>query len=146
MLDPNVLLHEERTELLRRMPAGAATILSAGCGGRWYFDWVEQAYGPVAKHLGIEYFSSKPDDLPPYVEWIADTAANMEAVEDSSCDLVLSGQNIEHMWPGDQVGFFLEAARVVKPGGWLVVDAPNRSITKQLVGSHPEHMVELTVE
>ena len=145
MVDPNVLVHEERTELLRRMPPGATTILSAGCAGRWYFDWVEQAYGPVAKHLGIEFFSPKPADLPSYVEWIANTAANMEAVKDGSCDLVLSGQNIEHMWPGDQVGFFLEAARVIKRGGTLVVDAPNRSITKPLVWSHPEHMVEFTV-
>jgi hypothetical protein len=57
---------------------------------------------------------------------------------------VFSGQNIEHLWPAEVAGFLIEAARVTRPGGWLVIDSPNRLITAPLNWSHPEHTVELT--
>ena len=58
--------------------------------------------------------------------------------------MVLSGQNLEHLWPDEVVEFFLESARVLKSDGWLVFDSPNRLMTELLGWSHPEHTVELT--
>jgi Methyltransferase domain len=70
----------------------------------------------------------------------------MSDVASASCDLVFSGQNIEHLWPGEAAGFLAESARVLRSGGHLVVDSPNRALTAALNWSHPEHTVELTVE
>jgi hypothetical protein len=98
-IDVNLLLHQFRTAFLRAMPPGARRLLSAGCAGGWYFDWVTQSYGPVEEHLGIEYYVDPPADLPANVTWIRNTVGNMSAVEDRSCDLVFSGQNLEHLWP-----------------------------------------------
>jgi SAM-dependent methyltransferase len=39
-------------------------------------------------------------------------------------DVVLSLQTIEHVW--DQLAFLHECARVLRPGGWLVLTTPNR--------------------
>ena len=61
-----------------------------------------------------------------------------------SCDLVFSGENLEHLWPEEVIGFFEESNRILKTGGWLVVDSPNRLITSLLNWSHPEHTIELT--
>jgi SAM-dependent methyltransferase len=144
-LDINHLLHHSRGALLRTMPAGAQRLLSAGCAGSWYFDWIEETYGHVAEHLGIEYYAPEPHALPNNVTWICNTASNMSAVESASCDLVFSGQNVEHLWPDEVSGFLLEAARVLKPGGYLVVDSPNRLMTAPLNWSHPEHTIELTI-
>jgi SAM-dependent methyltransferase len=127
------------------MPPNAERVLSAGCSGSLYFDWIERTYGYVKEHLGIEYYLPKPDVLPDNVTWIANTAGNMEAVSDKSCDLLISGQNIEHLWPEDIVGFLIESARVLKTGGTLCVDSPNRIITALLNWQHPEHTIELTV-
>ncbi len=143
-LDINYLLHHSRGALLRTMPPNAQRLLSAGCAGAWYFDWIEQTYGRVPEHLGIEFYSPKPDDLPQNVTWIANTASDMSAVKAGSCDLVFSGQNLEHLCPEEVSGFFLEAARVLAPGGHLVIDSPNRLITAPLNWSHPEHTIELT--
>lgn len=143
-LDINYLLHHSRGALLRTMPPGARRLLSACCSGTWYFDWIEATYGRVPEHLGIEFYSPKPQDLPPNVRWIANTASDMSAVETASCDLVFSGQNLEHLWPAEVSGFLLEAARVLEVGGHLVVDSPNRLITAPLNWSHPEHTIELT--
>ena len=142
-----MLLHRGRSALLREVPKGAMVFLSAGCSGRWFFDWVEQCYGRVPRHIGLEYYMPRPDALPPNVDWIANTCSDMSGVADRSCDLVFSGQNLEHLWPDEAVGFFLEAARVTRPGGLLVMDSPNRTVTEVLrTWSHPEHTVELTVE
>jgi hypothetical protein len=140
----NELLHYERGERLARMPRISGTLLSAGCSGTWYFEWVQERYGYVSKHIGLEIYSPKPEDLPPNVEWIANTVGDMGDVPDRSVELVFSGQNIEHLWPEDAVGFFAESARVTKPGGFLVIDSPNRSATADLNWSHPEHTVETT--
>lgn len=144
-LDINILLHQSRSAFLRRMPPGARVLCSAGCAGSWYFEWVERCYGRVEKHIGLEYYLPKPKKLPENVEWIENTASNMSGVADGSCDLVFSGQNLEHLWPEEVIGFLLESWRVLRPGGALIVDSPNRDLTRPLNWSHPEHTVEITV-
>ncbi len=149
-LDVNQLLHDQRSAMLREMPREAGepvgVMLSAGCSGGWYFDWIAQHYGVVRRHIGIEYYMPRPATLPDNVEWIANTCSDMSDVATASCDLVFSGQNIEHLWPAEVAGFLTEAARVTRPGSWLVIDSPNRLMTKPQNWSHPEHTVELTLE
>jgi hypothetical protein len=128
-LDINLLLHQSRSAYLRGMPPGAKRLLSAGCAGLWYFEWIKQTYGCVPEHLGIEFYTPKPDGLDNNVTWIANTASDMSAVKSRSCDLVFSGQNIEHLWPEEVSGFMLEAARVLALGGHLVIDSPNRRLS-----------------
>jgi SAM-dependent methyltransferase len=45
---------------------------------------------------------------------------------DSSFDLVFSQQVIEHLHPEDLPGHFFECYRVLRPGGILSVETPNR--------------------
>jgi SAM-dependent methyltransferase len=142
--DINDLLHAEREVRVSQMPGTNGTLLSAGCAGKWYFDWIEAAYGHVENHVGVEFYSPKPTDLPANVKWITNTVGNMRDVRDASVDVLFSGQNLEHLWPSETVHFLAESARVVKQGGTLVIDSPNRHVTGPLVWSHPEHTVELT--
>jgi len=144
--DWNKFFHKCRTEQLRTLPKNAKVFLSAGCAGIWYFDWISENYGAIEKHIGIERYTPKPENLPPNVEWIENTVSDMSAVGDRSVDLVFSGQNIEHLWPEDVIGFMREAWRVLRTGGHLVMDSPNRSITTPLHWCHPEHILELTVD
>lgn len=143
-VDHNLLLHQARAARLRDMPQGARTLLSVGCAGTWYFDWVRACYGPVARHVGLEAYVPRPPDLPPEAEWIANTAGDMAGVADGTVDLVFAGQTVEHLWPGELAGFLAESARVLRPGGHLVIDSPNRDLTAPLNYSHGEHTVELT--
>jgi hypothetical protein len=53
-IDFNQLLHGCRSALLREMPKVSGTMLSAGCSGRWYFDWIAERTGHVGRHIGIE--------------------------------------------------------------------------------------------
>jgi hypothetical protein len=139
-------LHEARSIALADMPRGADVVLSAGASGRWYFEWFDQEYGPIEHHIGIEAYLPQPEGLPQNVEWVeADLAApaGVAAVATGSVDLVFSGQNIEHLWPEQTVAFLVESNRVLRDGGFLVVDSPNRALTEAYQWSMAEHTVEL---
>jgi len=86
----------------------------------------------------------KPADLPPTADWLANSVGDMHSVSDEEVDIVFSGQNIEHLWPEDITNFLLEAYRVLRPSGWLIIDSPNRLITSPLNYIHSEHVIELT--
>jgi SAM-dependent methyltransferase len=146
ILDFNDLVHQERTRLVGKLPKGARTVCSAGCAGRWYFDWFESQYGPVDLHYGVELFLEEPEDLPEHVVWIRNSVSDMRDVPTGSVDLLFSGQNIEHLYYEDLVGFLTESSRVLRPGGYLCIDSPNRLITQELGYIQPQHVLELTGE
>lgn len=137
-------LHRLRTDRLRAMPPGAEVVLSAGCSGLWYFDWLDGAYPGIRRHIGVEAFLPRPPILPDRIEWQASSVGAMDGVASGSVDLVFSGQNIEHLWPDEVVGFLSESHRVLQPGGHLVVDSPNRWVCDALNFLQPEHLAELT--
>jgi len=141
----NDLLHELRTRELRRVPPGAKVFLSAGCAGRWYFDWISENYPGIERHLGVEAYEEEPADLPENAVWLRDPINRMSSVPDSAVDLVFAGQTIEHLWPHELTGFLSEARRVLRPDGLLVMDSPNRSISESLGWHQPQHTMELTV-
>jgi SAM-dependent methyltransferase len=144
--DWNSFVHEQiRTVGLSRLPAGARVVLSGGAAGSWYFDWFNSNYPtPVERHIAVEAFSPKPPDLPPEVEWLPRTLGDLAPVADGEVDLVYAGEVIEHLWPEDVAGFLLEAHRVLRDGGVISLDSPNRRVTTALDWLHPEHTVEFT--
>lgn len=146
MFNFNNMLHDERARCLRALPKFSGTVLSAGCAGTWFFKWFEECTGHKGKHIGVELYSQKPSDLPPNVEWIANSVGDMCDVENASIDVVFSGQNIEHLTEKDVVGFLIESNRILKDGGLLVIDSPNRTSTQQHDWTQSEHTLEFTVD
>lgn len=144
-LNHNKVLHECRTANLRNVDAEGKVFVSIGANGKWYFDWVHECCGTPSTHIGVEYYMQKPEGLPDNVSWVANTAGSMPDVASDSADIVFSGQNIEHLWKHDISGFLTEARRILKPGGLLVLDSPNREITAAYGVAHPEHLIEFTV-
>jgi SAM-dependent methyltransferase len=138
------MLHELRTLELERLRGPFERVVSVGASGRWYFDWFERAVGAVEEHVGVEAFEDEPADLPPYVRWTASTADHIGGIADETVDIVFAGQTAEHLWAPELTGFLLEARRVLRPGGALVLDSPNRLVTQHLQWSHGGHTVELS--
>jgi SAM-dependent methyltransferase len=139
------LLHDLRSSQLRRAPQPRRTVLSVGCAGSWYFEWFNRCCGRPARHIGLELYQERPAALPPEVEWQCGAASDMGRVQDASVDLVFSGQNLEHLWPDEAVGFLMESRRVLEPAGHLVLDSPNREVTSGLMWMHHEHVLEYSI-
>jgi SAM-dependent methyltransferase len=140
-------LHELRTAELERLPAGARVVLHGGAADTWYFEWFDEHYPTqVERHIAVEYFRDRADDLPEHVTWLRRTLGDLGPVHDGSVDLVFAGQVIEHLWPDDVAGFLLEARRVLRDGGHLVLDSPNRLVTEATGWLHAQHTAELSVD
>jgi SAM-dependent methyltransferase len=71
---------------------------------------------------------------------------DLSAFEDSSVDLVYSGQSIEHVPPEAGAHVVKETWRILRPGGHLAVDTPNARVTRlqQEEFIDPDHEVEYT--
>lgn len=138
------MLHMLRTRELQASERICGTMLSVGCNGLEYFQWIDDNLGRPDLHIGLEFYLPKPDGLPDNVKWIANTAGDMRDVATDSVDLVFAGQTIEHLWFEELAGFFIEAARVIRQNGRLLFDSPNREISNALKWNHPEHTIELT--
>jgi SAM-dependent methyltransferase len=137
------MLHDLRTQELQASDRVTGTMVSIGCNGSYYFDWIHENLGTPQHHIGLEFYMPKPDKLPANVQWIPNTAGNMESIANNSVDLVFAGQTIEHLWAQELSGFFLECARVLKPGGRLIFDSPNEVVTQAQRWNHPEHTIEI---
>jgi len=134
-----------RSPELARLPGGAKTVLSGGCAGTWYFEWFAEQYPtPIERHIGVDAYALKPDDLPENVEWVSSSLGDLSPVANGSVDLVYAGQTIEHLWPDEAAGFLCEAHRVLRPGGRLALDSTNRRVTVGVDWNHPEHTIEYT--
>jgi len=145
LLDCGTTLHALRSAELAKLPPGARTVLGGGAANAHYFNWFNEFYpSAVERHIGVEAYAPRPEDLPPEAEWLPRTLGDLGPVADGEVDLVFAGQVIEHLWPDEVVGFLAEAARVLRPGGLIAVDSVNRVITQAQGWVHPDHTVEFT--
>ncbi|HWH12704.1 MAG TPA: methyltransferase domain-containing protein [Solirubrobacteraceae bacterium] len=145
--DFSEFLHALRSEELRRLPRDARTIVSGGCAAEWYFSWFNDNFGGrPERHYGVELFADAPPDLPEEVTWLRQSLGTMSGIADREADLVFAGEVIEHLWPDDIAGFLTEAWRVLKPGGVMALDSPNRIVCQAQRWTHPEHTLEFSAE
>jgi SAM-dependent methyltransferase len=113
---------ERRLSLIRRYaPLEGRRVLDAGCGVGIYVAafrrFTDAAYGV---DLDVEKIARAADGLPNL------EVASVEALPfaDGSFDVVLSHEVVEHV--SDDRAAVAEGVRVLKPGGRLVIFAPNR--------------------
>jgi hypothetical protein len=144
--DFNSMLHALRSKELQLSEPARGTMVSVGCSDLGYFDWIDSSLGRPTTHIGLEFYRAEPEGLPNHVKWIANTAGNMSDVGSDVADLVFAGQTVEHLWWEELAGFFIESARVLREGGRLMFDSPNRRVTTRSGWNHPEHTVELVHE
>lgn len=100
-----------------------AVVLEAGCG---------EGYGAalIAAHaarvVALDYDQLTAEHAARAYPELSVLRGNLASLplRDAGVDVVVNLQVIEHLW--DQEGFLAECARVLRPGGRLIVTTPNR--------------------
>ncbi|GFG68836.1 class I SAM-dependent methyltransferase [Mycolicibacter senuensis] len=98
-------------------------VLEAGCGEGYGADLIAQVAQRV---IGLDYDDAAVAHVTaryPRVEAVQGNLAELP-LPDAAVDVVVNFQVIEHLW--DQAQFIAECARVLRPGGLLMISTPNR--------------------
>jgi SAM-dependent methyltransferase len=98
-------------------------VLEAGCGEGYGADLIASVARRV---VAVDYDAATVAHVRDRYPAVEVMAANLAALPlaDSSVDIVINLQVIEHLW--DQPQFVAECFRVLRPGGRLVMATPNR--------------------
>ncbi|MGM1063687.1 class I SAM-dependent methyltransferase [Saccharothrix sp. Mg75] len=100
-----------------------AVVLEAGCGEGYGAALVA---GRAARVVALDYDATTAAHAHrayPELDVVRGNLASLP-LRGASVDVVANLQVIEHLW--DQEGFLAECARVLRPGGRLLVTTPNR--------------------
>ncbi|WP_370615045.1 class I SAM-dependent methyltransferase [Mumia sp. Pv 4-285] len=113
--------HEVVYESLRDVVRGRA-VLEAGCGEGYGADLLSH---DAASLVALDYDAYATGHVRSAYPDVPVVRGNLVALPyaDASFDVVVSLQTVEHLW--DQDAFVAECARVLRPGGSLVVSTPN---------------------
>jgi SAM-dependent methyltransferase len=101
----------------------AGRLLEVGAGEGYGAALLASRTGPVC---ALDYDPAAIGHLAEHYPQLRAVRANLAAlpVADATQHCVVSLQVIEHVW--DHRQFLAECARVLRPGGWLVLSTPNR--------------------
>lgn len=99
------------------------TVLEAGSGEGYGANMIADV---ATKVLGLDYDASAAAHVHARYPRVTMLRGNLDRlpVADSSIDVVVNFQVIEHLW--DQGAFLAEVHRVLAPGGILLISTPNR--------------------
>jgi SAM-dependent methyltransferase len=101
--------------------APSLKILSVGCGPAEALKWLFPFAGPKGRVVGLDRDPIHGRRLPDYSEFIIGTLESAP-LADASFDVVLALDVFEHL--DDDLSGLREAARIVKPGGLLLITVP----------------------
>jgi SAM-dependent methyltransferase len=100
-----------------------ADVLEAGCGEGYGADLIA---GVARRVIAVDYDEAAVAHVRRRYPRVNVMQANLARLPlpDSSVDIVVNFQVIEHLW--DQTQFVIECARVLRPSGLLMMSTPNR--------------------
>jgi ubiquinone/menaquinone biosynthesis C-methylase UbiE len=122
-----------RVEAIVAMGGKGDKILDIGCGnGQLLYQFKDK----FQQLIGLEYSSHRLEQAKVNLKdfnflAIQGSAEDMEQIETSSIDRIISADTIEHI--PDIYAATAEMFRVLKPGGYLVVNTPNIAFIKKRV-------------
>ncbi len=98
-------------------------VLEAGCGEGYGADLIA---GVARRVVAVDYDEAAVAHVRGRYPRVSVLQANLAQLPlpDASVDVVVNFQVIEHLW--DQTQFVVECARVLRPGGLLMMSTPNR--------------------
>jgi SAM-dependent methyltransferase len=120
--------------LASRHPGGG-TLLDVGCGSGRLWAFLADRFD---RYVGVD--AARYDGFPPAGEFhAADLDAGALPLPDGCADVVAAVETVEHL--ENPRAFLRSLARLVSPGGWVVVTTPNQAslLSVATLALHGEH-------
>ncbi|MGE0132042.1 MAG: methyltransferase domain-containing protein [Blastocatellales bacterium] len=108
---------------------GSAALLEAGAKSIIGIDVSEEACQHARSKYGIDARSGDAESIP---------------LQNNSVDLIVSFETIEHI--NNPTAFIKECARILTPGGTLIVSTPNGGFESEEGSSNPFHVHEMEAD
>lgn len=111
-------------QFARHLPASAIKVIDVGCaegrGGREL-----KAIRPDIELVGLDCVEDRLAELPACYSRKILGLTNQIPIEDRSCDAIVAGEFLEHLYPSDVDPTLCEFQRVLTIGGTLLMTTPN---------------------
>ena len=161
---PLECLHEARIDLIKNHIPQAQRIVDLGGGSTDFQEGALLAMGYPYRPQKIYIIDLPPEhrmlksaeqttqfvtDEGVEIEYLYQSMTDFRPLQDTSIDMVFSGESIEHISETDGDIVCEQAFRVLKPGGYFCLDTPNAALTRLQSPHefiHPEHKIEYKVD
>jgi SAM-dependent methyltransferase len=132
--EDNPLTPARYRQFVRHFPPQVGTVLDVGCNNGRGGEVIKELLGPGIKLYGVECVQERIDQIPAGVyEKVIYGLADDIPLEDNSLDVVLAGEIIEHVLPGEVDAVIFELFRVLKLGGRLLMTTPNTNYLRNRI-------------
>lgn len=126
--ETNPLTPARYRQFVRHFPAQAESVLDVGCNNGRGGIVIKEMLGVGVTQYGLECVKERIEQIPAGVyEKVFYGLANSIPLPDSSVDVVVAGEIIEHVQPHEVDAVIFEFFRVLKLGGRLLMTTPNPS-------------------
>lgn len=145
-LEPESLPVRRKCEDLLRwvqesLPDGGE-LLDIGAGPAHLQYWAERLNSPIqviSYDISTEHLKTAAKRVGDKGKLVSGDMSDLP-FSDASFEGVLSSDILEHVYPEDAVQVVEEGSRVLKPGGWIFINIPNRESWSEASWRNPEHV------
>lgn len=115
---------ERYRQFARHLPANATRVVDIGCAeGRGGKELI--SIRPEIKLMGLDCVAERLAELPACYQSKILGLTNQIPMDDRSCDAILAGEFLEHLYPADVDPTLCEFQRILEIGGLLLMTTPN---------------------
>lgn len=115
---------ERYRQFARHLPANAVRVVDIGCAeGRGGKEL--KSIRPEIQLMGLDCVEERHAELPDCYHTKILGLTNQIPLEDRSCDAIVAGEFLEHLYPADVDPTLCEFQRILDIGGTLLMTTPN---------------------
>lgn len=111
-------------QFARHLPPSVKTVLDVGCAEGRGGNELKSIRQDI-ELLGLDCVAERLEQLPPSYNRRILGLTNRIPLEDRSCDAIVAGEFLEHLYPSDVDPTLCEFQRILEIGGTLLMTTPN---------------------
>lgn len=136
-------------QAVSHMPISTCAVLDMGCNTGIGGQVMRKLLSPECRLVGLDCVPERLAEAGEHYNSTVEALASSVPLPDASICAIVAGELIEHLAEVDVAAFIKEAARLLRPGGRLILTTPNPHyirllLTGRSVLDDPAHLTQFT--